>query len=81
MFTVEELEIMDALTADNPVVLASLGGKPVMPERRLEAEKEGRDVSDETLTRGNSEEDAEGEMERGGEMGVRRQREGSYTRA
>ncbi len=81
LFTVEELEIMDALTADNPVVLASLGGKPVMPETRLEAEKKGRDVSDETLTRGNSEDDAEGEMERGRRMGVRRQRGGSYTRA
>lgn len=28
---------MDALTADNDVVLASLGGKPVLPEDRLAA--------------------------------------------
>ena len=38
MFTSEELEVMDSLTANNPVVLASLGGKPTMPEGRL---KEG----------------------------------------
>lgn len=30
MFTVKELAIMDAPTADNDVVLASLGGKPRM---------------------------------------------------
>lgn len=33
LFTAEELEIMDSLTADNVIVLASLGGKPVMPEQ------------------------------------------------
>jgi hypothetical protein len=32
IFTREELEIMDALTATNEVVLASLGGRPVMRE-------------------------------------------------
>ncbi|KAI9676996.1 MAG: hypothetical protein M1817_006835 [Caeruleum heppii] len=31
MFSVKELSILDALTADNAVVLASLGGKPEMP--------------------------------------------------
>lgn len=31
MFTAKELRIMDAPTADNEVVLASLGGKPRMP--------------------------------------------------
>ncbi len=31
MFTARELAIMDAPTADNDVVLASLGGKPRMP--------------------------------------------------
>ncbi|EKD11811.1 uncharacterized protein L3040_007211 [Drepanopeziza brunnea f. sp. 'multigermtubi'] len=30
-FTVKELEVMDALTADNEVVLASLGGAPRLP--------------------------------------------------
>lgn len=32
MFTAEELSVLDALTADNPVVLASLGGMPKLPE-------------------------------------------------
>lgn len=31
MFTAKELRIMDAPTADNDVVLASMGGKPQMP--------------------------------------------------
>ncbi|KAL9130999.1 MAG: hypothetical protein Q9217_000941 [Psora testacea] len=34
MFTAQELTVLDALTADNEVVLASLGGKPEMPEHR-----------------------------------------------
>ncbi|KAL8922324.1 MAG: hypothetical protein Q9172_003616 [Xanthocarpia lactea] len=36
MFTKKELSILDALTADNEVVLASLGGKPEMPEQKNE---------------------------------------------
>lgn len=36
MFTARELRIMDAPTADNDVVLASLGGKPRMPEDKYE---------------------------------------------
>lgn len=32
VFTAKELRIMDAPTADNEVVLASLGGKPRTPE-------------------------------------------------
>lgn len=31
MFTAKELRIMDAPTADNKVVLASMGGKPKAP--------------------------------------------------
>lgn len=34
MFSAKELMVLDALTADNEVVLASLGGKPEMPELR-----------------------------------------------
>ncbi len=34
MFTIKELTVLDALTADNEVVLASLGGKPEMPEQK-----------------------------------------------
>lgn len=40
-FTVEELEAMDALTAESDVVLASLGGPPEYPEVRLRREREG----------------------------------------
>lgn len=32
MFTAKELRVLDAPTADNDVVLASLGGKPRMPK-------------------------------------------------
>lgn len=42
IFTRQDLSIMDALTADSDVVLSSLGGKPEMPEARLEREKQGR---------------------------------------
>lgn len=31
-FTQKELEVLDDFTADNKMVLASLGGKPSMPE-------------------------------------------------
>ncbi|KAF1356684.1 HCO3 transporter family-domain-containing protein [Delphinella strobiligena] len=41
LFTRYELGIMDALTADSDVVLSSLGGKPEMPEVRLERESGG----------------------------------------
>lgn len=41
LFTRRELAVMDALTADSDVVLSSLGGKPEMPEVRLEREKGG----------------------------------------
>ncbi|KAL8657420.1 MAG: hypothetical protein Q9226_001934 [Calogaya cf. arnoldii] len=34
MFSARELTVLDALTADNAVVLASLGGKPEMPEEK-----------------------------------------------
>ena len=34
MFTAKELRIMDAPTADNDIVLASMGGKPRMPSGR-----------------------------------------------
>jgi len=40
MFSEKELSVLDALTADNPVVLASLGGKPRLPEQKGEDEDE-----------------------------------------
>ena len=36
LFSSRELRILDAPTADNDVVLASLGGKPELPEDRKE---------------------------------------------
>lgn len=36
IFTTKELNVLDALTADNEVVLASLGGKPEMPEHKTD---------------------------------------------
>jgi hypothetical protein len=39
LFTRAELEIMDSLTATNEVVLASLGGKPVMREEMIDVEE------------------------------------------
>ncbi|KAL8787079.1 MAG: hypothetical protein Q9213_002421 [Squamulea squamosa] len=38
MFTAKELDVLDALTADNEVVLASLGGAPEMPEHHNKEE-------------------------------------------
>ncbi|KAK5958287.1 hypothetical protein OHC33_000129 [Knufia fluminis] len=46
LFTGEELEIMDHLTADGEVVLVSLGGKPELPEDRLLRNKESRGRED-----------------------------------
>lgn len=44
LFEARELAVMDHLTADSPVVLCSLGGKPEMPEVAME--KRRRDVED-----------------------------------
>lgn len=41
LFTKEELEIMDQLTATGDVVLVSLGGRPEMPEEALARKKNG----------------------------------------
>ncbi|KAJ9502199.1 hypothetical protein H2202_002263 [Exophiala xenobiotica] len=43
LFSRDELEIMDNMTATNEVVLVSLGGKPELPEVVMEKEKEARD--------------------------------------
>ena len=40
MFTAKELRIMDAPTADNEVVLASMGGKPRMPKGKEDEDGE-----------------------------------------
>ncbi len=50
LFTAEELEIMDSLTANNPVVLASLGGKPTMPGEVRERDSEATGTSESERT-------------------------------
>lgn len=40
LFSAKEFRILDAPTADNDVVLASLGGKPELPEDRKARENE-----------------------------------------
>ena len=42
VFTAKELRIMDAPTADSEVVLASLGGKPRMPEDKNDGDIDTR---------------------------------------
>ncbi len=69
MFTQDELGIMDAPTADNEVVLASMGGKPrVRGEKgETEAESEGNGVKWE----GGKEERGEGGEREVGSGGLR----------
>ncbi|KLJ10673.1 hypothetical protein EMPG_13947 [Blastomyces silverae] len=50
-FTLNELEVMDDLTANNKVVLASLGGAPILPEG-AEIEDYGRERRYEERKRG-----------------------------
>lgn len=75
LFTREELDIMDNLTADGEVVLVSLGGKPALPEDKLWEEKKAEDAredpeqatdysSDRTLEGENLEEKAQTTDER-----------------
>lgn len=44
LFTRHELAVMDHLTADSDVVMASLGGRPVLPEDRLEEKRNAEQV-------------------------------------
>jgi len=76
MFTDRELQVLDSLTADNPVVLASLGGKPVLPEEKDEHahEKDGS-MGSSTDTRADEDQnygDALGVRQRKGEANVPR---------
>lgn len=73
VFTAKEFRIMDAPTADNEVVLASLGGKPRVPEDKAEEQAESQSPSP-------SQEDKWSAAERGVEREAARQRVGAYTR-
>jgi len=66
LFTAKELGVMDAPTADNEVVLASLGGKPQIPEDKEHAGGESpgtKQSSDNTIN--DTEEDNWSAAERG----------------
>jgi hypothetical protein len=81
MFTVRELEVMDALTADNPVVLASLGGAPEQEKSTQdENERDDRSASSSATAREKvyREELAVGQRER--KKGVKHQRVGDIER-
>lgn len=53
-FSAHELSVLDAPTADADVVLASVGGRPTMPEVRLERERAARrNVGGETAQNNN----------------------------
>ena len=72
IFTAKEFRIMDAPTANNVVVLASLGGKPRSPE-----DEDGE--QNESESPGSSQEDKWSIAERGIER-TSRQRVGACTR-
>jgi hypothetical protein len=80
IFTREELEIMDALTATNEVVLASLGGRPVMREemgrRNEEIVEDGLEQDDEGSRSEKEEGDSRNQLAggRAGEIETRRRR-------
>ncbi|KAI9834096.1 MAG: hypothetical protein M1819_003381 [Sarea resinae] len=63
IFTVEELEIMDSLTATNEVVLASLGGRPEMPEKILLEKEKTESPSDNSLGDREAEDKQEAELD------------------
>lgn len=73
LFTVKEFRIMDAPTANNTVVLASLGGKPRLPEDEDEENTE-------TESPASGQEDKWSATEPDVERGAARQRVGTYNR-
>lgn len=73
LFTPKEFGVLDAPTADNDVVLASLGGKPQM----LDDNKEREDV---TESQSSGHEDKWSAAEEGASTGVTIQRGGQSKR-
>ena len=72
-FTPKEFRILDSPTADNDVVLASLGGKPRVPE-------DAKERSDATESPASSQEDKWSAAERGTSREATRQRGDQYKR-
>jgi len=82
LFSTHELAVLDSLTADNPVVLASLGGKPSLPEDRAgeESEKDGSLGSSQETGDEERNYDGRGVRHRKLEKNVQRQRVGDIHR-
>lgn len=84
MFTAKELRVLDAPTADNDVVLASLGGKPKMPKA---IDEEGAESESPDTIQGSSdsvvaaEEDKWSAAERGVPPEGLRERAGAWKEA
>ncbi len=77
MFTAKELSIMDAPTADNDVVLASLGGKPGMPSvHQVKDNETDSPESGESRMSGPQQGDAWSAAEKGGSNEGLRHRDG-----
>lgn len=79
MFTAKELGIMDAPTADNEVVLASMGGKPKVPN-----DKDDEDAGTESYDTNGSPDDQEEKWsaaERGVPREGLRERAGGWSEA
>ena len=75
-FTIQELKILDAPTADNDVVLASLGGKPTW--KGADGEVEEKSDSDANDAKDVATPMSATDVENGGE--AVRQRVGAYNR-
>ena len=79
LFTAKELRIMDAPTADNEVVLASMGGKPQMPESK---DEDGESPGTSHSTEGTHEEEKwSAAAERGVPRDGLRERGGGWSEA
>lgn len=73
LFTPKEFSALDAPTADNDVVLASLGGMPQMPENRKEHENESGSpgsIQEDTLSTAEQGTSREAVRQRGGQYKV-----------
>lgn len=79
MFTAKELRIMDAPTADNEVVLASMGGKPQMPTG--EEDEDAETESPGTKNSADAQEEKWSAAERGVPREGLRERGGGWSEA
>lgn len=80
MFTAKELRIMDAPTADNEVVLASMGGKPRMPKGKEDEDGETEESPGASHS-ADAQEDKWSVAERGVPCETLRERAGGWSEA